>query len=259
MTASRYTLVHRRRGEGKPPDPRLASDPQSSARSSAIASGSVPRPQRVGVWDLGAWLSGLERLVRQLTEAQLAFDFFEVKAAVPAGLISRPERMVAWLKERMPHATPALESQIQDNLIAEDFYPIGEDVARDLGIDYIVGVTPSMVAFEDEDGANANYFSTFEGHAILASTYGLRTYARETNLTLERYLGLIVVSSLLAARSWPTLGFHPNTDCLFDFDAERVTIKVKALRPAIEASCMDKIREEDKAAAKALVSKLSEI
>lgn len=53
----------------------------------------------VGIWSLNAWLGDLAELIEALNRTQNTFVFYEVEATVPAGLISRPERMNSWLTE----------------------------------------------------------------------------------------------------------------------------------------------------------------
>ena len=197
-----------------------------------------------GIWDLGAWLGMLPEFVNELNSAQDIFIFFEIKAPVPSGLISRPKGMVKWLTERLgqrPEEDKILE--IKNNLIADDFFKISETIRNDLNIDYILGITPSMVAGVDGDKIYWNHFSSFSKQSILASSYGLREYSNETGIELSAFLISIILPQLLTAIYWPKLGFHPDRGCLFDHDNERVRIKHKAKKFFIEKNCLDIIEE----------------
>jgi hypothetical protein len=68
-----------------------------------------PKVVTVGIWDLGARVGLLPRVIETLNQAQPAFTFFDVQAAIPAGMISRPERVVAWAQERLGKKLPKAE------------------------------------------------------------------------------------------------------------------------------------------------------
>lgn len=211
----------------------------------------------VGIWSLEAWVSGLGDLVDALNMAQSAFVFFEIDAVVPAGLISRPERVTAWFKEvtgRKPGK--AIREHLEDNLIANDFFGLAEKIRADLHLDYMIGVTPSMVAFAEGNQANWNYFATFEGRALLVSTFQLYEFARDTGCPLEAFLGGIIVSQLLVAVTWPKLGFHDDSGCLFDFCESRVSLRDKVEDLHIDQTCLEKIDPTYRPAALSFVEML---
>jgi hypothetical protein len=217
-----------------------------------------PAPRHVvGIWSLEAWLAGLGGLIDALNKAQSTFVFYEVDAAVPAGLISRPERVAAWFKEgtgRKP--SRHIREHLEDNLIADDFFGLAENIRTDLMLDYIIGVTPSMVAGIDGTQLYWNYFSTFDRRTVLASSYQLHEFARDTGWPLEAFLGKIIVSQLLVAVMWPGLGFHPDNSCLFDFEESRVSLKDKVKDPHIEPDCLKKMKPAYRPAARAFVDLL---
>jgi hypothetical protein len=265
MTLSKFTLVHsadglglanRRVLEATQPSgqsrllrlPRLLS-PQNwfgyaDPAGEPVSGGEQESPLRVTValWDLGAWLGNLLHLIEALNRIQNDFVFYEVKATVTAGMISRPERVVSWATEAMGEPLKAEEErEIQDNVIADDFFPPAESIRRDLKVDYLVGITPSMVAGKESDGIYWNHFSTFEGHTALVSTFDLREFAEETGRSLEVFLAKIIISQMLVAMFWPELSFHANRGCLFDYDESRITIVDKIRSPQIEPDCMNRI------------------
>ena len=211
---------------------------------------------RVGLWDLGAWLGGLARIIEAMNNAQDRFVFYDIKAIVPAGIIGRPERIVEWISEHSdePPSRQA-RKEIKNNIIANDFFKPANAIRQDLRVDYIVGITPSMIAGEDEDEIYWNHFSTFEDRVVLVSTYELRRFAREGKLSFEAFLIKIVVAELLVALFWNrNLGFHENRGCVFDYDPERFTIIDKVRNPKIEPACMKRITPSYRAAAEALMT-----
>jgi hypothetical protein len=215
----------------------------------------------VGIWSLDAWLGSLSRLIEALNHAQRTFVFYEVEASVPAGLISRPERVIPWLDEAL-QKNPIAEIRksleearqtISDNLIANDFFPLADSIRADLGLDYVVGITPSMVAGEDTDGSYyTDHFSTYDGRTVLASSYDLQKYASASGMTFDAFLAVIVISELLVAIC-PKLGFHSDTGCLFDYNDDRDSLIKDVRNPSIEASCIDLIEPQYRDAANSFV------
>jgi hypothetical protein len=224
------------------------------------SAGPSPAPRvTIGVWSLNAWLgSVLGEIVDAFNAKQSTFVFFEIDSLVPAGLISKPERMVPWLRKvtgREPDERT--QREIRDNLIANEYFDLAKDVRTDLGLDYIVGITPSMVAgLEDDGGVYYNYFSTFEGEAVLASTNQLHEYAEKSGWPFEAFLANIIMSQFLVAMFWPKLGYHPDRGCLFDQNRRRAAIIDKVVDPEIEADCMEQIDLPFRAATKALLDQL---
>src|SRR5205085_8182589 len=131
------------------------------AEDAAAVAKKLPLPasasgvERVGIWDLGAWLgAGLPRLIDGLNAAQQRVAFFEVKATVPPGLTRDPERVRAWFQKNVKRRLNADDrKEVDENIISNDFFKLADAVRRDLGIEWIVGVTPSMVAGREDDGS----------------------------------------------------------------------------------------------------------
>jgi hypothetical protein len=192
----------------------------------------------VGVWSLDAWLGKLSDLIEKLNRIQAAFTFYEVQAAVPAGLISRPERLVLWLEALGKEPPERAKRDIEDNLIAGDFFGLAEGIRKDFKLDYLVGITPSMVAGSETNEIYWNHFSTFEDRIVLASSYQLHEFAQSTGLPFEAFLTTVIISQVLVATSYPDLGFHDDRGCLFDYDASRVSLIDKVRKPSIDAECL---------------------
>ncbi len=217
-----------------------------------------PRVVTAGIWDLDSQVGELPAVVERLNAAQPVFAFFEVQAALPVGLVSRPQRVVAWAAERSaePLAADAVE-EFENNIIFTEFAGRAERIRRVLGIDYLIGITPSMIAFEDDVEIHWNYFTGFAGKIALASTYGMYDYARQARRPFEAAVAGIVVAQLLVALDYPALGFHPEVrGCLFDFNEERDTIVRSLRRARIEPECLAKIQPRYRAAAEAMTAAL---
>jgi hypothetical protein len=197
----------------------------------------------VGLWDLGAWLGSLPTMVETMNKVQETFVFCDVKATVPPGLTSRPDRVAFWLGDILERDLKDEEKDgIGDNVIANDFFAPAEAIRGDLTIDYLVGITPAMVACKEEGGSFYwNYFSTFHDRIILASVYELRDLSTHSGCPFEAILIKIIVSQLIAAMHWPEIHFHPNTGCIFDRDPDRRTIVDKVKDPHVDPECLERI------------------
>ena len=201
-----------------------------------------PNVLRVGIWDLDAQVGRLPQVIEVLNKAQGAFAIFEVEAAIPAGMISRPELVVAWARERLGTLPSKKErDEIESNMIADDFYRRAEVVRKDLDLHYLVGITPSMVAFEEQGYVYWNYFATYDKRLVLASTYDLRKFARQADRPFEVAVGGLICSMLLVAVN-PRLEYHrDNTGCMFDMNLDRESI-VRSIREArIEERCLNQM------------------
>jgi hypothetical protein len=203
----------------------------------------APKRQAVGLWRVGEWLHTLPSLVDELNEAQFAFVFFEVQAAIPPGTVSRPDRTIEWVnkelgKQRKRHLTRAEAEEVDDNVVDLDYFGPSDRVRRDLGLDYIVGITGAMIAGQLGNGPGWNFYSSSEKRSILVSTAGLREFSAETGVRLEAYVAYLIIGQLLVAIS-RKLEFHPDdTGCVFDYDDSRQGMKTSILAPKIDPECM---------------------
>jgi hypothetical protein len=161
---------------------------------------------------------------------------------VPSGLISRPERTIAWVGERIGRKLTAAERrEVGDNVVAEDFFPVGERIRKDFDLDHVVGITPFRVAWDDDETGDVhwNYFSAADKKVTIVSSTDLRGYARDINARFEAFLVLLIIDILYVSMfyRYGKLGYHENTGCVFDFDEERDTIKEKIIKPMIDKEC----------------------
>jgi hypothetical protein len=242
-----FTLVHQRwqaRGDKAG---------RAGAERAAFAGSPPPtKASRVGIWDLGAYVGRLPQVIEAVNRAQNELVFYEALAAMPTGTVSQPSRVRAWSKALGgPRRLPGLLA----NVIAEDFFKRAERVRRDLGLDYLAGLTAKMIADEDAEQVYYNLLAAARSRLILVSTCDLRKYAARAGRPFESaVVGLVVaeVLTLLHRR----LEFHPDRGCLFDYNEDRAGI-VKVLKdPRIEDSCLQKIPLAHRPAAVALVEAL---
>jgi len=210
----------------------------------------------VGIIDLGAWLGTLPKLLEAMNRAQSDFVFYEVQSAVPAGIISQPERVVEWAREQGVRLSKEDVRDMSRNIIADQFFRIAATMRKDLGLDILVGVTPAMVAGTLRDEVFWNHFSVGRSSLILISTQDLRRYAQEAGRPYEVAVGALLVAQALHVVS-PRLGFHENTGCLFDYNEARDSLVDSIKSPMIEPSCLEKIPPAFRASAQALAQTLA--
>jgi hypothetical protein len=229
---------------------------QGGAPLRGRARGKAVRPParalQVGLWDLDAYVGGLPRVIAALNAAQQTYAFYECLAAMPAGIVSEPRRLRSWSRERTGSSRLA---SVERNIVAGDFFDRAERVRRDVGLDYLAGVTASMIADEDDEQVYYNLFSTSCGRLLLASTWDLRKYASKAGRTFEAAVLGVTIAQLLVARH-RRVEFHDDRGCLFDSNFKRSTI-VRVLRePKVEERCLSLIPAGERPAVQALVSAL---
>jgi hypothetical protein len=254
------------------PSAAMLAFPEFGRKAAVKGSPAAPRPHarppkagvkifKVGIWDVNSLIGDLSLVVSTLNGAQLRFRFFEVSGAVPGGLVSDKARVVAWLTQHNRKLTAREKRDIEENTIAEDFYPQALKLRLLMGLDSIVGLTSSMIAFDEGGHIEYNYFASCEDKQkrdLLVSTYDLRKYANMAGRPLEAAIGGVLLSILLVAIN-PKLGYHENAGCLFDFNEDRDTI-VRSLREAtIERRCLGLMRPEFREPAEAMVQALKKL
>jgi hypothetical protein len=213
----------------------------------------LPHVYRVGLWDVSSQVGRLPDIITALNAAQRTFAFFELQAAVPAGLISRPERVEEWARTLTGRISRADKREFRSNVIFEQFEARAKTVRKGFGIDYLMGIVPSMVASEDEADIYWNLFSFGRGRIMLVSTFDLNAYATKAGRPFEMVVASVAISIFLASIN-PKLDFHGQTrGCLFDNNKKRSTIVASLVDPRIESDCMKLIRPTYREAAEALV------
>lgn len=235
----------------------IASIPLVHNRLPKSKTGGKAAALNVGLWDLGAYFGGIKRIIEGANSAQKSFVFWEVQASVPLGLAKRSTAVADWF-ERNGHAPTAqereeMEADLDKNVIADEFFEYADSIRADLGLDYIVGISPSMLATVYEGEVYWNLFATFSKKTVIASTYELREYGRQAQRPFEVMVAGVIVAQLLVARFFPKLHFHDDRGCFFDYHEDRSTIVSTAREPRIEPSCMEAIDPAYRPATEALL------
>jgi hypothetical protein len=197
-----------------------------------------------GIWDLNSGTPETARAIALLNGPQMKMAFFPVRAPIQAGLISDPERVRAWLRSSDIKLLPTERSEVEANTIADDFFPQAESVRRGTGLDYLVGVTGSAIAFQVGEQVTWNYFTTGKGRTLLVSTQGLRSYAASARRPVEVAIAIMILADLLV-RINPKLGYHDDTTgCLFDFNCDRDSIVKGIKRCGVDETCLAKMHDD---------------
>lgn len=210
----------------------------------------------VALWDLDARVGELPEIISLLNKSQPVFTFFDLQAPIPSGLVIQSEHFAAWAQKRLEKPVSKKErEQFQDNLMSNDFYKHARGVYKNLGVDYLVGVTQYMVAGEEDGEYFWNYFSTSSNRIILVSTYDVREFARQAGRPFEVAVGMLVIAQLLATIN-KKVKFHEDTGCLFDFNESRVSFINSIKEAKIEPRCLERIETKYRAAAEAMMKAL---
>lgn len=212
--------------------------------------------KNIGILDLGAWLGALPKLLEAFNRAQPALTFFEVQSAVPAGIISQPERVVAWVEMQGIKLARSAKMEFSRNIIADEFFRFAERMRVDLGLDYLIGITSAMIAGSDQGEVFWNHFSIGAGKMILLSTADLREFASRAERPYEIAIGNLLVSQLIQMLS-PKIDCHEDRGCLFDWNANRGGVIDNIKKPMIEEACLEKIPASIRQSAQSLVAALS--
>lgn len=215
----------------------------------------------VGVWDLGAWVGRLPEVIETLNKAQAALVIFEIQAAIPSGLSSRKDRVAFWARKALGRKLRNAErDHLSDAIIDDEFFAIAEPVRRDVGVDYLIGITPESIAGkekEDDTVYSDLFFSGDGGRVSLISTSDLRKFGKHAGRPFEFAVAFVFLGALLSMLN-PKVAMHDDRGCLFDFNYERRKIVPGLRSPMIEDQCMKDIRASYRETAKALIHALSQ-
>jgi hypothetical protein len=263
-----YVVIHDpaagKRG-GAPDDPGIAAIPgnapapaqpgqpftASAAPSAGVAAAAPRRPPTrsraapkehitAGIWDLGSWAARLGGVIERINAAQPIYEVKLVEASIPAGMVSRPERVIAWAAEQLGKSIRGAErKEFADNVIADEFFVRAERVRRNIAppLDYLIGITPSMVAGADGDEVYWNHFASASGRTALVSTHDVREYAKRAERPFEVAVVGLAMSALFVA-AHRSVGYHDDTGCVFDYNGARTTLVGTLKRLYLEPSCL---------------------
>lgn len=215
--------------------------------------------QRVGILDLGAWISGLPLLLKKLNAVQSPFTIFEIQAPIPAGMLKSREGMNAWAKKQIGKKFKKSDwDDVESHTVADEFFVAAEDIRKSMGLDLIVGMTPAMVAGVDEDGIYLNHFCSVSGKTIVLSTTDLRPFAEKAGRPYEAAVGAILLAALMVAAN-KKIYYHDDTGCLFDYNESRVSL-IKALKKMyIDENCLGLMTVDQRTAALAMLKVLKDM
>jgi hypothetical protein len=212
----------------------------------------------VGILDLGAWVSRLPDLLKVMNKSQNALVFLEVQTPVPAGLIKTREPLARWAEKLLGRSlTPEESKDLTRNMLADEFYFFGESVRQQNKLDVLVGLTPAMIAFEEDGAPRWNYFTAGDGNVSLVSTCDLREFSTKAGRPYEAAIGMLIAAQVLASRS--DLEYHNETrGCIFDFNEDRAELVDSIRGMQIDVDCMKHFKDKVEAKnAKSLVAALA--
>lgn len=247
--------------------PVLAKSPRR--RSEGIASGveklvqklgSQDRVATIGLLDLGAWVTGLPALIELLNSVQSRFVFLEVQTPVPAGMVKTKANLVAWAEGHGVRLTRGDKADLTRNMLADEFFYFGESVLKSLGFDYLIGLTPAMIAFLEKDTPHWNYYAVGHGQVAVVSTCDLREFSKAAGRSYEAAIGMLIIGELLAIRNTKLTYHKDGRGCVFDFNEvrEELAMSIRAMR--IEDSCLKKIRDlNERQSAEAMITALAKM
>lgn len=184
------------------------------------------RVVEIGIWDLGARMGFLPNVLSEMNKAQDKMLFKLVCTSIPSGLISKPQRLLEWAADFEINLSRRDREDLEDNIIAEDYFARAGVVRKSLKHDIICGIVPSMIAGEKEEEIYWNHFSAVSdsGKELLVSSFEIRRYAEEANRPFEAAIaGMILAQAMVALNS--KLVYHKEPrNCLFDYNGDRSTI-----------------------------------
>lgn len=216
-------------------------------------------PVTVGIWDLGSRVGFLLNLLDKLNKAQETILFKQVFTSIPAGLISKPARLREWIEDKEQDVSPEDLENLDDNIIANDYFLRAKIIRRTLGFDVLCGIVPSMIAGQDEQGLYFNHFSSESdsGRELIVSTYEIREFADKADKPFEAAVVGMIVAQLMVALN-EKLGFHRESrQCFFDYNEERTTL-VDCIRACkVDEHCLEKFEPRYKLSMESLVKTIS--
>jgi hypothetical protein len=211
--------------------------------------------RRVGLLDMGAWIGGLPPLLERLNNAQSFFTIFEIQAPLPGGMLKSPAGMEAWTNSQLGKPLRQKEP-FEPHVIANEYFVAAQDIRKSLGLDFVVGISPAMVAGVEPDGEIFwNHFSAVADKTILLSSADVRQFSREAGRPFEAGVGVLLVASLLIAVNGH-LQYHDDTGCIFDYNGSRVSLANSIRRMRIDGSCLRTMTSDQRDAARQMLATL---
>ena len=214
------------------------------------------RALRIGLWDLSTWITRLQIVIEQLNMAQTKFEFWEISAPVPVGLTSSRERILEWARARGLPIDEDATTGLRENILDTDFYAHAEGIRQAEELDYFVGFTPAMIAFEERGAAYWNYISSFREHDLLVSLCDFPEFAKRARRPLA-VLALYSTIAQLMVAFHDELNFHAEQrGCLFDLNADRKSIVQSVRQLRVDDQCFKKVPDASQGALLAMLRTL---
>jgi hypothetical protein len=126
--------------------------------------------------------------------------------------------------------------------MSNDFYKFAHVIHKQLGVDFLAGVTQYKVAGYENGDYFWDYFSASHKGVLIASAFDLREYASEAGRPFEVAVAQVVLAQLLVEMG-PKLSFHEDRGCIFDFNASRDSVIRSIREMRIEPECLAKVAE----------------
>lgn len=215
---------------------------------------------RIGVWDLEVNAGFLPKVLEKLNSVQSVFIFETVDAAVPRTLSTGGESTLAWASKQIGRKK-ALRSadDLRCNIVANRLQEIASQARLWFGFDFLVVLTPGMIAFDEGGETHWNYFSWSNQKVVLISAADVRKFAQQAGRRFEVAIAAMIIAQLLVELLYPQVGFHDeNRGCLFDFNETRKTLVNTFRDLSIERSCLRSIPKPYRAAADSMARVLRE-
>lgn len=230
--------------------PRKATPEQSNLLSqfaeTVKIAGTRAQATTVGILDLGARVSGLPRIIERMNNAQDRMVFIEVQTPVPAGMIKTGATLVTEFERAVNrHLRDDEKQDVVRNMLVNEFLMFAESVRQKNELDSMVGITPAMLAFHEDNDTHWNYFSYGNGGPLsVVSTFGLRDYAARAGRSFEAAVGMLIVGQLISTRNH--LDFHKDTrGCPLDFNEDRKSLVESIRSMRFDAKCLKAIGARD--------------
>jgi hypothetical protein len=225
------------------------------------------RPTRVALVDLGAWIGELDTLIERLNAAQMQYEFFRVRQAVPLWLTSQVPKLQQWLESELRRPLTVDErSSLEPHVILDDYQRFGARIQKQYGIPYVFGLTPAPVTSSEDAGSPGKFWDYVKCFIVshkkvgLISTDGVLEFATKAKRPFVIGIGVLVIGAILAEST--NTKFHEkeeaDTGCIFDYCDKRNNLVLGIQRPHIEESCLFKLPPGRRAAAMRMVEVLSE-
>lgn len=185
--------------------------------------------KKVAIVDIDAKVGSLPDLAELVNGAQDYYNFEIAYIPVPSGYVRTD--LGGGPQTFIPRLSKSLKS-----------------LPTQLRVDFVCAMTQNLIAGVEAGGEFWNYFSSpIDGsdQVFLVSTFDMRRYAFESNVSFAKAVLRLCLSMLLALDSRWNLGFHPSTaGCLFDFCQQRDDIMVGLKRMKFDHKpCRSRIKD----------------